>query len=49
MFVNPDLPIGHVDPLPKKYGFSFDKFKRDDWKRLWGATHNIDGTPKQKT
>ena len=49
MFVNPDLPIGHVEPLPKKYGFSLDKSKRGDWKRLWGDTHNPDGTPKNQS
>ena len=49
MFVNPDLPIGHVEPLPKKYGFSLDKSKRGDWKRLWADTHNPDGTPKNQS
>ena len=49
LFVNPDLPIGHVESLPKKYGFGIDKkSKREDWKRLWGDTHNTDGTPKNQ-
>ena len=24
------------------------KYKRDDWIRLWGKTHNPDGTPKNE-
>ena len=48
MFVNPDLPAGHVEPRPKKYGISLKKYKRDDWIRLWGKTHNPDGTPKNE-
>ena len=46
VFINPDLPPGHVEPRPKKYGFSLSKYGRDDWDRLWGKTHNPDGTPK---
>lgn len=52
LFINPDLPAGHVEPRPDRPFFKGLPDKRggyEDWNRLWGTTHNTDGTPKQKT
>jgi len=52
LFINPDLSPGNVEPRPSKPIFKGLPDKRggyEDWNRLWGATHNPDGTPKQKT
>ena len=43
LYVNPDLPAGHVDPRPKPPLTTGPK-----WDRIWGNTHNPDGTPKQQ-
>jgi len=43
LYVNPDLPAGHVEPRPEP-----PSFFGPQWDRIWSNTHNPDGTPKQQ-
>jgi hypothetical protein len=42
-FVNASLEPGHVEPRP-----TYGELPKQDWDRIWGNTHNPDGTPKQQ-
>ena len=49
LFVNPNLKPNHVEPRPRRQFFKGLPEPRggfEDWNRLWGKTHNPDGTPK---
>ncbi len=49
LFVNPNLKPNHVEPRPRSPFFKGLPDQRggfEDWNRLWGKTHNPDGTPK---